>query len=126
MNRSLQITDFNCNIYNHTHKNLLVKVTEYLFKLGFQANLKGFSYTREAIILCIESHIINISAKKIYDKIAKKHNVKPTSVERAIRYAIEGSWNRGSFEWKIYLPTYTYCPANSEFIAESAELIMIN
>lgn len=122
MDKSAQI---NSNVYVDMNDILLFSITEYLFKLGFQANLRGFSYAKEAILLRIKDHVISCSLTDIYDKIALKHNVKSISIERAIRYAIENAWNKESLEWNKYLPRSAYCPANAEFIAESAELIML-
>ena len=59
--------------------------------------------------------------RDIYPQIAQKYNTTPSRVERAIRHAIEVSWNRGS--WDLMEEIFGHSvdidkakPTNSEFI----------
>lgn len=60
--------------------------------------------------------------KLLYPTIAKKYNKTPSSVERAIRHAIEVAWSRGEINilQEIFgnsISQNKIKPTNSEFIA---------
>ena len=62
--------------------------------------------------------------------IAFKNNTTPSRVERAIRHAIEVSWNRGKIETIDKLFGYTVQqdkgkPTNSEFIAMISDRLVL-
>ncbi len=64
--------------------------------------------------------------KEIYPEIARKYNTTSSRVERAIRHAIEISWNRGDYDTmeEIFGHSVDYDkakPTNSEFIATIAD-----
>jgi len=56
----------------------------------------------------------------LYPKIAKKFETTPSRVERAIRHAIEVSWNKNKLH-SFYSANFNLRPTNSEFIAIIAD-----
>ena len=96
-------------------------VTRYLHELGMMTHLKGFAYSRTAIILCIQdkSYLETIT-KRLYPKVAEIHNTTPTKVERAIRNAIE-TLARNTDSKKCYELWEGRKPTNSEFFARMVE-----
>ena len=73
-----------------------------------------------------EPDILNYITKYLYPMIAKKYHTTTSSVERAIRHAIEVAWNRGKMDAMEELFGYSVNsgkgkPTNSEFIALLAD-----
>lgn len=99
------------------------EVTRIIRELGIPAHIKGYHYIRESIILAVnDMNILNYITKLLYPTIAKKHKTTSSSVERAIRHAIEVAFSRGKMEMLYELFGYTVNagkgkPTNSEFIA---------
>lgn len=102
-------------------------VTTHIKKVGITANIKGYHYLRDAILLVhndfdLMSHLTN----GLYMTVAQKHNSTPQRVERAMRHAIETAWNRGNLEVLQDFFGYTILdtkgkPTNGEFIAMLAD-----
>ena len=74
--------------------------------------------------------MLNSITKILYPTIAKKYQTTASRVERAIRHAIEVSWNRGKMDTIDQLFGYTVSngkgkPTNSEFIALIADKIRL-
>ena len=94
-----------------------------MIKLGMPANLKGYHYIIEALILTIsDMERLDKITTRLYPDIAKKYNTIPSRVERSIRHAIESAWSRGDVEifYEIFgytIKSETGKPTNSEFIA---------
>lgn len=86
-------------------------------------SLKGFSYLRIAIGLCLEvPDRIHYITKDVYPVIASMKGIRVELVERNMRTAIERNWDRGGKEalerfLGCRLPVGMAKPANSEFIA---------
>jgi hypothetical protein len=103
-------------------------VTEVLSKIGMPRNLKGFKFIREAVMLLVEDFSkIDRITKDLYPTIASKFHTTPTRVERAMRHAIENTWNTGDME-SIFVNTINPGqgkPTNSEFLALLADDIRI-
>ncbi|MBE6851209.1 MAG: hypothetical protein E7504_05690 [Ruminococcus sp.] len=101
-----------------------------LLKLGIPANTKGFHYIKIALMYGVESPIALTSMSKIiYPAIANYYySVSASSIERAIRYAIAQSTQRGDSELISQIFGYTdslkyYNPTNREFLAVVSEYI---
>ena len=109
-----------------------VIISEIFSKLGVPAHIKGYTYTREAIIMCLNDfEYLESITKRLYPDIAKKHSTTPSRVERAIRHAIEVAWYRGDKEFINKLFGSTISPTrgkatNSEFIAMIVDYIKFN
>jgi len=106
-------------------------VTEIIREIGIPAHIKGYQYIREGIIMAInDMNMLNYITKLLYPSIAKKYKTTSSSVERAIRHAIEVAWGRGKMEVIEEMFGYTVSagkgkPTNSEFIALIADKLRI-
>ena len=77
-----------------------------------------------------DMNMLNFITKLLYPSIAKKYKTTSSSVERAIRHAIEVAWGRGKIEVIEEMFGYTVSagkgkPTNSEFIALIADKLRI-
>ena len=136
--RILELSNFelkeNKNI-NLFHSGLQMSITKILHDLGVPSHIKGYQYIKEGIMLIYENpRMIGGITKELYPEIANKYNTTVSRVERAIRHAIEVSWNRG--DWDLMDEIFGHSvdidrakPTNSEFIvtlADKLRLDMIN
>ena len=81
------------------YSNLQMSITKLLHELGVPSHIKGYSYIREGITLIYsDPSLSGAITKELYPIIAKKYDTTSSRVERAIRHAIEVSWNRGNWE----------------------------
>lgn len=112
-------------------KSLESRVTDIIHEIGVPAHIKGYQYLRDAIIMSVNDiEMLNSITKILYPTIAKKYQTTASRVERAIRHAIEVSWNRGKMDTIDALFGYTINngkgkPTNSEFIALIADKIRL-
>ncbi len=112
-------------------RNIESDVTEIIRDIGIPANIKGYQYIREGIIMAVNDvNMLNYITKLLYPTIAKKYKTTSSSVERAIRHAIEVAWNRGQIDVINDIFGYTVNagkgkPTNSEFIALIADKLRI-
>lgn len=113
------------------HNNLQIAVTNMLHELGVPSHIKGYSYIREGILqVFFNPSVVGGITKELYPKIADDHNTTVSRVERAIRHAIEVSWNRGN--WDLMQEIFGYSvdierskPTNSEFIITVADKLRL-
>lgn len=116
---------------NYRSKTLDERITGVFLTVGIPAHIKGYQFLREGIKMAVENPgIINSITKRLYPSIAEKYDTTPSKVERAIRHAIEVSWNRGKIEninslfgLKVYASREK--PTNGEFIALVADKMLI-
>ena len=107
-------------------------VTKIIRAIRISIHIKGYQYIREGIIMAIEDvNMMNYITKLLYPTIAKKYKTTSSSVERAIRHAIEVAWNRGKVELLEEMFGYTISagkgkPTNSEFIALIADKMRLD
>ncbi len=117
--------------YEPEEQNIENDVTEIIREIGIPAHIKGYQYIREGIIMSIKDmNMLNYITKLLYPSIAKKYKTTSSSVERAIRHAIEVAWGRGKIEVIEEMFGYTVSagkgkPTNSEFIALIADKLRI-
>ncbi|MBR5516245.1 MAG: sporulation initiation factor Spo0A C-terminal domain-containing protein [Clostridia bacterium] len=110
---------------------LEIEVTRLLHRIGVPAHIKGHEYLRIAIILAVEYPDKGYSMTKyIYPEIARRFSVSYASVERAMRTAVELSWDRGDITLLSELFEYTIScekgkPTNYEFVSLLADRIRI-
>ncbi len=108
-----------------------IMVSNMIKTIGVPAHIKGYQFLRDAIMWVVEDmELINAVTKELYPGIAKKHKTTSSRVERAIRHAIEVSWQRGDVETlnKLFGHTVKFTkdkPTNSEFIAMIADRIRL-
>lgn len=107
-------------------------ITEIMLDIGVPAHLKGYHYLRDAILLSgRDMEVVSSVTKLLYPTIAKRFHTTDQKVERAIRNAIEVSWERGnidSFE-KMFgysASTGRHRPTNSEYIARIADKVRLD
>ena len=111
------------NVYDYGMHTMENDVTEIIREIGIPAHIKGYQYIREGIMMAVnDMNMLNYITKLLYPSIAKKYKTTSSSVERAIRHAIEVAWSRGKMDTLDDLFGYTISngkgkPTNSEFIA---------
>lgn len=112
-------------------KYLQSSISSLLHSLGVPSHIKGYEYIREGIGLMYSNPtIIGAITKELYPEIASKYNTTSSRVERAIRHAIEISWNRGDYDLmeEVFGHSVDFDkakPTNSEFIATIADKLRI-
>ena len=112
-------------------KDLKISITNLLHELGVPSHIKGYQYIREGIMLLYNNpDIIGGITKELYPEIASKYDTSVSRVERAIRHAIEVSWNRGNIDLmeEIFGHSVDYDkakPTNSEFIVTVADKLKL-
>jgi two-component system response regulator (stage 0 sporulation protein A) len=103
------------------------KMSDLLYGIGVPANVVGYYYIREALIIAVyDIEAIKGKKMKIYESIAKLHDTAPLCVERGIYNAISSTFRRGTRNEKLneMFDTSIYKrkrPNNGEFIALIAE-----
>ena len=113
------------------HNNLQRSTTKILHELGVPSHIKGYQYIREGIMMLYERpEVIGGITKELYPEVASKYGTTVSRVERAIRHAIEVSWNRGN--WQLMEDIFGYSvdidkakPTNSEFIVTVADKLRL-
>lgn len=113
------------------HNNLQISITKMLHELGMPSHIKGYQYIREGIILLYnDPKMIGGITKELYPELAERFNTTVSRVERAIRHAIEVSWNRGNWDYMEELFGHSVDidkakPTNSEFIVTVADKLRL-
>lgn len=113
------------------HNNLQISTTKILHELGVPSHIKGYQYIREGIMMLYEKpEVIGGITKELYPEVASKFGTTVSRVERAIRHAIEVSWNRGN--WELMEEIFGHSvdidkakPTNSEFIVTVADKLRL-
>lgn len=114
------------------YNNLQISITKILHELGIPSHIKGYQYIREGVILVFENpDMIGGITKELYPELAGKFDTTVSRVERAIRHAIEVSWNRGN--WDLMEEIFGNSvdidrakPTNSEFIVTVADKLRLD
>lgn len=107
-------------------------VSEFMLELGIPAHLRGYYYLRKAVLLsAADMELVGSVTKLLYPVIAKEYKTTLQRVERAIRNAIEVSWERGNpdvFEdlFGFSRLTGSARPTNSEYIARIADKVRMD
>lgn len=120
------------SIINIHENSMQISITKILHSLGIPSHIKGYSYIRDAIYLVYENPgLIGGITKELYPMIGKNFNTSVSRVERAIRHAIEVSWNRG--DWDLMEEIFGHSvdidrakPTNSEFIVTIADKLRLD
>ena len=106
-------------------------ISDLMLELGIPAHLRGYQFLRSAIGMCVEDmELVGSVTKLLYPDLAKMYQTTDQKIERAIRNAIEVSWERGNSE--LFEELFGYCnsieysrPTNSEYIAATADYIRL-
>jgi hypothetical protein len=64
-------------------------IKNYLDRCGVKHSNLGFKYLVSVILIVSADADKNIVISEVYEKVAKKYNSAPKSIERAIRYSIK-------------------------------------
>ena len=121
----------NTSKVNLYHNNLEISVTKLLHGLGVPSHIKGYQYIREGVLLMYEKpDIVGAITKELYPEIANRFDTTVSRVERAIRHAIEVSWNRGDIDLmeEVFGHSVDYDrakPTNSEFIVTVSDKLRL-
>ncbi len=113
------------------YNNLQISITKILHELGIPSHIKGYQYIREGISIVYNNPgTIGGITKELYPELASKFDTTVSRVERAIRHAIEVSWNRG--DWDLMEEIFGHSvdidkakPTNSEFIVTIADKLKL-
>ncbi len=111
--------------------NIQSSISKILHDLGIPSHIKGYQYIREGILIIYEHpETVGGITKELYPELASKFDTTVSRVERAIRHAIEISWNRGS--WDLMEEIFGHSvdvdkakPTNSEFIVTIADKLRL-
>lgn len=132
--RILDITkkEYNNKVIDVEYNNIQAAISKILHELGIPSHIKGYQYIREGInILYDHPETIGGITKELYPELANKYDTTVSRVERAIRHAIEVSWNRGS--WDLMEEIFGHSvdvdkakPTNSEFIVTIADKLRLD
>ncbi len=107
-------------------------ITRIMLDIGVPAHLKGYHYLRDAILLSgRDMEVVSSVTKLLYPVIARHFRTTDQKVERAIRNAIEVSWQRGNADtfrelFGYSIETGNNRPTNSEYIARIADKIRLD
>lgn len=142
--KPFDLSDLEKRIYDITKKennnqnidfytsNLQVSITKMLHELGIPSHIKGYQYIREAVNIIFEKpSVIGGITKELYPELAQKFGTTTSRVERAIRHAIEVSWNRGNLDFMEEIFGYSVDidkakPTNSEFMVTIADKLRLD
>ena len=114
------------------YNNLQISITKILHELGIPSHIKGYQYIREGVVLVFDNpDMIGGITKELYPELAQRFDTTVSRVERAIRHAIEVSWNRGN--WDLMEEIFGNSvdidrakPTNSEFIVTVADKLRLD
>jgi len=112
-------------------------ITQHLKKLGVPASVLGYGYLKHGIYYALnDTTLMHSVTTRLYPMIAKDYDTTPQRVERAIRHAIELSFNGAYFDGDRAKIVDEYFgntisakrgkTTNSEFIASVAEKIRMD
>lgn len=105
------------------------KICYMLKELSVPPHLIGFEYIIDAVEIVLNNHdVLNAVTKELYPAIAKKHNSTGSRVERAIRNAVEHSFDNAPTDvlrsvFGNTINMHTGKVVNTHFIAIVAEVL---
>lgn len=90
-----------------------IEIVYCLKKRGLKHSNGGFMYLKELLEMMVEEQNLHMNLCDYYEVLSQKYKVKPSSVERAIRYSIakSGLTNK-EFAYQIY--TEILCRKSSD------------
>ena len=108
------------------------RVINILLSVGISANLQGYYFLKESIRLAITNPLyIGAITKIMYPKVASRFQTTACRVERAIRHAIEVSYNKGKITnlndiFGLTIFDEAEKPTNAEFVALIADRLALD
>jgi two-component system response regulator (stage 0 sporulation protein A) len=122
-------TEIKTNAYQQV--DIITQITNIMHGIGMPPHLKGYMYIREAINMLVNNiELLSSVTKKLYPLLGEKFNTTDSKIERAIRNAIEVTWNKSSVEtinkfFGYSISTKKRKPTNSEFLATVADNLIL-
>lgn len=116
---------------NILSNNIQISISKMLHELGMPSHIKGYQYIREAISMVYDNPLmVGGITKELYPELASRFDTTVSRVERAIRHAIEVSWNRGNWDFMEEVFGHSVDidkakPTNSEFIVTLADKLRL-
>lgn len=103
------------------------RIANILSSLGIAVKLRGYAYLQDAILLMVERPGMSIT-KELYPSVGDIHNTTGVLVERSIRSAVKGAWEKRDNQiWQKYFLANADGdvphPTNAQFIARLAEIL---
>lgn len=115
------------------HKELSLRQVQeicisYFERMGVPPNFKGYRYLLEGIWLAaVHPEWLNSVTQNLYPAIGQRFGVTGSQVERAMRYAIDVTWEKGNIDqlYQVfpYIRENKGKPTNSVFIAKMVDLV---
>lgn len=108
------------------------QLIRYFEQMGVPPHYKGYRYLLEAVCLAYsDPSWLNGITKRLYPAVGSRFGTSGTQVERAMRHAIEVTWEKGNLEQLNHLFPYEVDaekgkPTNSSFIAKMADIIALD
>lgn len=99
-------------------------ISRFLLRTGIRPNLYGYIYLRQGILIGLQDTSVMTSiTKKLYPSIAASCQTTPVKVERGIRNAIQGLWEKGDRTFFRNATCYPWDrrPTNGEFVSYMVE-----
>ena len=98
-----------------------------LNQFGVKHSINGYLYLVSAVKRCLmDRKKLNNVVKGLYTEIAEEYETTTMRVERAIRHAIESSWERGNMNVINNVLAAKGKPTNTEFIALLTDFISLH
>ena len=98
------------------------KTINILLEMGMPANIKGFSYITDAMILFNDDmKFYHGKTMDLYNKIAEKNDTTSSRVERAIRHAFTTVLTKGDSQ-----VVYKYLPQNNTTNSNLLHVLYLN
>ncbi len=104
-------------------------VADVLKDLGMPCNVRGYKQVRMALLMCLEKpEVLDHIVRDIYGVVGPSFGYTASGCERAIRYAIESTWDRAEPEdIRSYFGNTVLAskgrPSNKEFLSLLADAI---
>ncbi len=117
----------NSDLKSNLDVSVEIEVSELLHNLGIPSHIRGYKYIRDGVMMLFNKNsYVSYITKEVYPEIADKYETTSSRVERAIRHAIEVSWDRGDLNLMedLFGHSIDYNrskPTNSEYINTLAD-----
>lgn len=116
-------------VRQESNESMEKRINKMLHEMGVPPHFKGFTYLRDAVILCqSRGYVGGALTKEIYPSLASKYNATIGGVEAAIRNAVVTAWETGNTDFISGLcgsHRGEKVPTNSLIIAKLAEEISV-
>lgn len=111
-----------------THRAVQEICTKYFEQMGVPPHFKGYRYLMDGIWLASLNPVwLGAITQNLYPAIAQRFEVSAAQVERAMRYALDVTWEKGNVEELYELFPYVRenkgKPTNSAFISKMVDLV---